>query len=228
LSACTQKIEFSTQVLILPQRQTVLVAKQAASLDVLSGGRFRFGVGVGWNPVEFVGLNQNFHDRGKRQEEQVGVMKALWAEPHVVLKGKWHTIEDAGINPLPTRRTIPVWFGGHADATLRRIAKMGDGWMMLAHPKGNEAEAAFATLRRYVEEEGRDPNTIGLEVWVSTGEGGPTDWRKELLYWKGVGVTHVTVNSTFARGPHRRIAGRTMADHLHAMQQYHAAVADVL
>ena len=184
LSACTQKIEFSTQVLILPQRQTVLVAKQAASLDVLSGGRFRFGVGVGWNPVEFVGLNENFHDRGKRQEEQVRVMQALWAEPHVVFKGKWHSIEDAGINPLPTRRTIPVWFGGHADATLRRIAKMGDGWMMLAHPKGPEAETAFATLRRYVEDEGRDPNTIGLEVWVSTGEGGPADWRKEFRYWQ--------------------------------------------
>ena len=184
LSACTQKIEFSTQVLILPQRQTVLVAKQAASLDVLSGGRFRFGVGVGWNPVEFVGLNENFHDRGKRQEEQVRVMQALWAEPHVVFKGKWHSIEDAGINPLPTRRTIPVWFGGHADATLRRIAKMGDGWMMLAHPKGPEAETAFATLRRYVEDEGRDPNAIGLEVWVSTGEGGPEDWRKEFRYWQ--------------------------------------------
>jgi probable F420-dependent oxidoreductase len=228
LSACTQNIEFSTQVLILPQRQTVLVAKQAASLDVLSGGRFRFGVGVGWNPVEFVGLNENFHDRGKRQEEQVRVMKALWAEPHVVFKGKWHSIEDAGINPLPTRRTIPVWFGGHADATLRRIAKMGDGWMMLAHPKGPEAETAFATLRRYAEAERRDPNTIGLEVWVSTGEGGAADWRQEFLYWKGIGVTHITVNSTFARGPHRRIAGRTMADHLHAMKQYHAAVADVL
>ena len=164
LSACTQKIEFSTQVLILPQRQTVLVAKQAASLDVLSGGRFRFGIGVGWNPVEFVGLNENFHDRGKRQEEQVRVMRALWAEPHVSFKGQWHTIEDAGINPLPARRTIPIWFGGHADATLRRIAKMGDGWMMLAHARGAEAETAFAKLRRYVEAEGRDPRTIGLEV----------------------------------------------------------------
>jgi probable F420-dependent oxidoreductase len=228
LSACTQRIEFSTQVLILPQRQTVLVAKQAASLDVLSGGRFRFGIGVGWNPVEFVGLNENFHDRGKRQEEQVRVMKALWAEPHVKLEGQWHTIEDAGINPLPTRRSIPVWFGGHADATLRRIAEMGDGWMMLAHAKGAEAESAFAKLRRYVEERGRDPRAIGLEVWVSTAEGGPEDWRKEFQYWQGVGVTHVTVNNTFARGPHRRIAGRTLADHLQAMKQYFAAVADLL
>jgi probable F420-dependent oxidoreductase len=228
LSACTTTIEFSTQVLILAQRQTVLVAKQAASLDVLSGGRFRFGVGVGWNPVEFVGLNESFHNRGKRSEEQVRVMKALWAEPHVTFKGEWHTIEDAGINPLPTRRSIPVWFGGHADATLRRIARMGDGWMMLAHAMGPEAEGAFARLKEYTREAGRDPAAIGLEVWVSTGAGGPEDWRKEFLYWKGVGVTHVTLNSTYARGPHHRIAGRTMADHLDAMKAYHAAVADLL
>jgi len=228
LSACTQQIEFSTQVLILPQRQTVLVAKQAASLDVLSGGRFRFGIGVGWNPVEFVGLNENFHDRGKRQEEQVRVIKALWAEPHVKFKGQWHTIDDAGIHPLPTKRTIPVWFGGHADATLRRIAKMGDGWMMLAHAKGAEAETAFSKLRGYVEAAGRDPSTIGLEVWVSTGEGGPEDWRKEFRYWQSIGVSHVTVNNTYARGPHRRIVGRTMADHLQAMKRYYSSVVDLL
>ena len=228
LSACTQHIEFSTQVMILPQRQTVLVAKQAASLDVLSGGRFRFGVGVGWNPVEFVGLNESFSNRGKRSEEQVRVMKALWAEPHVDFKGAWHRIEDAGINPLPIRRSIPVWFGGHADQTLRRIAELGDGWMMLAHAMGSEAETAFAKLRGYAEKAGRDPGTIGLEVWVSTGDGGPADWRKELQYWQGAGVTHITVNSTYSRGPHRRIAGRTLADHLTAMRQYREAVADLV
>ena len=125
LSACTKTIEFSTQVMILAQRQTALVAKQAASLDVLSGGRFRFGIGVGWNPVEYVGLNENFHNRGKRSEEQVEVMRALWAEPHVTFKGQWHTIDDAGINPLPTRRSIPLWFGGHEDVTLAAHRQMG-------------------------------------------------------------------------------------------------------
>jgi len=228
LSACTQRLGFSTQVLILAQRQTVLVAKQAASLDVLCGGRFRLGVGVGWNEVEFVGLNENFKNRGKRSEEQIAVMKALWAEPHVTYKGRWHTIDDAGINPLPTRRSVPLWFGGHADVTLQRIAKWGDGWMMLAHAMGAEAERAFATLRGYIKEAGRDPKDVGLEVWVSTADGGPDDWRKEFTYWKGVGVTHVTVNSTYARGPHKRIPGRTMADHLTAMRQYHAAVKDLL
>src|ERR1700733_12832639 len=126
---CRPTTEFSTQVLILAQRQAVLVAKQAASLDVLCGGRFRLGVGVGWNEVEFIGLNENFHNRGRRSEEQVQVMQALWAEPHVTFHGKYHTIEDAGINPLPPRRKIPIWFGGHADITMKRVGKWGAGWM---------------------------------------------------------------------------------------------------
>src|SRR5256714_14533320 len=121
LSGCTQRIGFSTQVLILAQRQTALVAKQAASLDVLSGGRFRLGIGIGWNPVEYVGLNESFKNRGKRSEEQVQVMRALWAEPPVTFQGQGHSIEDAGIKSLPTGRKIPLWFGGHEDATLRRI-----------------------------------------------------------------------------------------------------------
>ena len=104
LAGVTKIEDFSTQVLILPQRQTALVAKQAASLDVLCGGRFRLGIGVGWNEVEFVGLNENFHNRGRRSEEQVEVMQALWAEPHVSFKGRWHTIDDAGINPRPASR----------------------------------------------------------------------------------------------------------------------------
>jgi probable F420-dependent oxidoreductase len=228
LSACTRSIEFSTQVMILPQRQTALVAKQAACLDVLSGGRFRFGIGVGWNPVEYVGLNEDFHNRGKRQEEQVEVMRALWAQPHVTFKGRWHTIDDAGINPLPLRRRVPIWFGGHEDVTLKRAAKWGDGWIMLAHPAGPVANAEFARLRRYVAEAGRDPKSVGIEVWVSTGEGGPDDWRKQLLAWKEAGVTHATVNSTYNRGPHKRIAGRTVADHMAAMKQYREAVADLL
>jgi len=227
LSACTRTIGFSTQVLILAQRQTALVAKQVASLDVLSGGRFRFGIGVGWNPVEFVGLNENFHNRGKRSEEQVAVMRALWNDQHVSFKGKWHTIDDAGINPRPKKK-IPLWFGGHADVTLERTAKWGDGWIMLAHARGKEAEGEFDKLRRYVKEAGRDPREVGIEVWVSTAQGGPDDWREEFAYWKSVGVTHVTVNSTYARGPHKRIAGKTMADHLTAMKDYHAAVKDLV
>lgn len=221
-------LEFSTGVLILAQRQAVLVAKQAASLDVLCDGKFRLGVGVGWNPIEFVGLNEDFSNRGRRSAEQVEVMQALWAEPHVTFKGRWHTIDDAGINPLPTRRRVPVWFGGHHEQTLKRIVRYGDGWMMLAYPPGAEAVASFDRLRRIAEHEGRDPATIGLEVWVSTAEGGPADWRREFEFWKQAGVTHVTVASTHGRGPHVRIAGRTMADHIRAITDYHKAVADLL
>ena len=125
LAGCPNIPDFSTQVLILTQRQTVLVAKQAACLDVLSGGWFRLGIGIGWNEVEFVGLNETFHNRGRRSEEQGAVMRALWAQPHITFKGRWHTIEDAGISPLPIGRKIPLWYGGHADTTLRRCAKWG-------------------------------------------------------------------------------------------------------
>ncbi|MFM9940246.1 MAG: LLM class F420-dependent oxidoreductase [Hyphomicrobiaceae bacterium] len=227
LSACTKTIEFSTQVMILPQRQTALVAKQVASLDVLSGGRFRFGIGIGWNEVEYVGLNESFKNRGKRSVEQVEVMQKLWAEPHVKFAGAWHTIDDAGINPLPLKRRIPLWYGGHEDVTLRRIAKFGDGWIMLAHGV-DKAKAEFEKLRGFARDAGRDPASIGIEVWVSTGTGTPDDWRKELASWRALGVTQATVNSTYARGPHTRIAGRTMAAHMEAMQQYRAAVADLL
>ncbi len=227
MAASTKRIGFSTQVMILPQRQTALVAKQAASLDVISGGRFRFGIGIGWNEVEYVGLNESFKNRGRRSEEQVEVMLKLCAEPHVTFAGQWHTIDDAGINPLPSARRVPLWFGGHEDVTLRRIAKWGDGWIMLAHAV-DKAGAEFDKLRRYVREAGRDPASVGLEVWVSTGAGTPDDWRRELEAWKALGVTHVTVNSTYARGPHTRIPGRTVDDHMQAMRQYRAAVADLL
>src|SRR5216110_389278 len=197
LAGICPKLGFSTGVLILPQRQTVLVAKQAACLDVLCGGRFRFGIGVGWNELEFVGLNENFHNRGKRSEEQVQVMKALWADPYVTFEGKWHRFPDAGINPRPPSRKIPLWFGGHMDVTLQRIAKWGDGWMMLSEPPGPKAVAEFDKLRRLVEAEGRDPASVGLEVWTSTGTGTEKDWREEISFWKKAGVTHVTLHNTF-------------------------------
>ena len=228
LAGLTRTIGFSTQVLILAQRQTALVAKQAASLDVLCGGRFRLGVGIGWNQAEFEGLNESFKDRGRRSEEQFAVLRALWAEPHVTFKGQWHSIPDAGINPLPVRRTIPLWLGGHEDVTLRRIARWGDGWIMLAHEQGATADAEFAKLHRYAREAGRDPAEIGIEVWVSTADGaGPEDWRRAFAGWKAAGVTHITLNSTYARGPHKRIAGRTVDAHITAMRDYMAAVRDL-
>jgi probable F420-dependent oxidoreductase len=228
LAGCTRNVEFSTQVLILAQRQAVLVAKQAASLDVLCGGRFRLGIGVGWNPVEFVGLNENFHDRGRRSEEQVEVMKALWAEPHLTFKGKFHTIEDAGINPLPPKRSIPIWYGGHADATLHRVVKWGDGWMPLSYAPGDEAKTAFAKLRTYAETAGRDPASIGIDTRVSVGVGAEPEWRDTVRSWKDLGVTHLTLATYSGRGHLRRIPGKTLADHLAAIKRYWNAVADLL
>jgi probable F420-dependent oxidoreductase len=227
LAGVTRKIGFSTEVLILAQRQTALVAKQAASLDVLSGGRFRLGVGIGWNQVEFTALNETFKNRGRRSEEQVKVMRALWAEPHVTFKGEWHTIEDAGINPLPTLRSVPLWFGGHDDRALQRIAKHGDGWIMLSYDRGPEADAAFAKLRGLAADAGRDPKSLGIGVWVSA-VGDETSWREELTAWKAAGVTHITLNNVYGRYHHKRIEGRTVTDHIAAMKRYRAAVADLL
>jgi probable F420-dependent oxidoreductase len=191
LAGCTGIADFSTQVLILAQRQTVLVAKQAACLDVLSGGRLRLGIGIGWNEVEFVGLNENFHNRGRRSQEQVEVMRALWAQPHVIFNGRWHRIEDAGINPLPIARKIPLWYGGHADVTLRRCAKWGDGWMPLAYPPGEAAKTAIATLRRYAEEAGRDPSSLGLSVRLLAGAGGPEKWLESAQALRALGATYL-------------------------------------
>ena len=128
LAGITKSIELVTGIIILPQRQTVLVAKQAATLDVLCGGRLRLGVGIGWNPVEYEALGANFHDRGRRCEEQVDVMRKLWTQNPVTYEGRWHKITDAGINPLPVQRPIPIWFGGTDDRVLDRIARLGDGW----------------------------------------------------------------------------------------------------
>lgn len=228
LAGCTSKIGFSTGVLILPQRQTVLVAKQAASLDVLCGGRFRLGIGVGWNEVEYVGLNENFKNRGRRSEEQVQVMQALWANKHVDFKGRYHTIEDAGINPRPPSGRVPVWYGGHHDATLPRIAKWGDGWMPNAYPPDDSALAIFEKLRSLTREAGRDPSNVGIEVWTSCGNGTPADWAKETAFWKRAGATHIALTTTFHRRHHHRIAGHSIADHLDAARRFREAVGTAL
>jgi probable F420-dependent oxidoreductase len=227
LAGCTHEIGFAVGVLILAQRQAVLVAKQAASLDLLCGGRFRLGIGVGWNEVEFTGLNQDFHNRGRRSAEQVRVMQALWADPHVSFAGEFHRI-DAGINPRPASGRVPIWYGGHAEATFRRCARYGDGFMPLAYPPGDAALAAFAKLRALTREAGRDPAAIGIEVWVSPGSGTPEDWRHEVEFWKAAGVTHLTAHTTYVSGHHQRIPGRSAAEHLAAITKYREAVADLL
>ena len=228
IAGCTQQIGFAPGVLILAQRQAVLVAKQAASLDELSGGRLRLGIGVGWNELEFTGLNENFKNRGKRSEEQVQVMQALWANDHVDFKGRYHTIDDSGINPRPKSGRVPVWFGGHVDATLERTAKWGDGWMPLAYPADDSALKAFDKLRGLVAAAGRSMDDVGIEVWMSLGSDDPDLWRKDFAFWKAAGVTHVTAHTTYAAGHHKRIAGKTAAEHLAAIKKFQKAVADLV
>ena len=194
LAAVTQKLELVTGVIILPQRQTVLVAKQSAALDVLSGGRLRLGIGIGWNPVEYEALGENFHSRGQRSEEQVEVLRQLWTNELVTFDGRWHKIVDAGIKPLPVQKPIPIWFGGSDDRALRRLGRLGDGWFPLLGPD-EKCRAMIETVRRYARESGRDPGAIGIEGRISYGQGSPDAWLKDLAAWKKVGATHVTFNT---------------------------------
>ena len=227
LANATRRIGFSTQILILAQRQTALVAKQAACVDVLSGGRLRLGVGIGWNETEFIGLNENWSNRGVRSAEQVEVMRKLWASEHVTFKGRWHDIQDAGINPRPESGRIPVWFGGHHEKAIQRIARLADGWIMLEHPPGAEATKSFEKLRNLAREAGRDPAEIGLEVWMSP-VGKPEDWREEVRFWKRAGVTHITCNNGYGRYHHERIPETSLSAHISGLQRFVDAVRDEL
>lgn len=210
LAALTKTIELVTGILILPQRQTALVAKQAAEVDLLSGGRMRLGVGVGWNEVEYEGLNENFHDRGLRSEEQIAVLRALWAEPVVTFNGRWHTIDHAGINPLPPRRSIPLWIGGYTEATLRRIATSGDGWFPWL-PPNDETRGRIERLHGYAHAAGRNPSDIGLEPQLSVERLPEQEWARYVSDWRALGATHLCVNTMGA-------GYRSLDDHVAALR----------
>ncbi|MCY4582949.1 MAG: LLM class F420-dependent oxidoreductase [Chloroflexi bacterium] len=198
LAALTSRIELVTAVIILPQRQTALLAKQAAQVDVLSGGRLRLGVGIGWNDVEYEALGENFHDRGKRSEEQVELLRALWTNEVVDFQGRWHSIPGAGINPLPVQRPIPVWFGGgRSDDVLRRIARLGDGWFpqLQADDTGRERMERFKGL---VEEAGRPQDDVGIDARVALSRGGFDGALRDAGTWQEMGATHVSFNTLHA------------------------------
>jgi len=197
LSACTRAVGFSTQVMILPQRQTALVAKQAASLDVLSGGRFRFGIGVGWNPVEFEALGEDIKNRGRRVEEQLEVMRLLWTRELVTYAGQWHRVPDAGINPLPVKRPIPIWMGGESPAVLRRAARLADGWITLqTFRPGPAAQQTVDGLLGQVREAGRDPAAFGIEGRVALASVPPDQREKEMVAWREMrGISHLCGNT---------------------------------
>ena len=193
-----------TGILILPQRQTALVAKQAAEVDVLSGGRLRLGIGVGWNPVEYEALGEDFHTRGRRSEEQIEVLLALWTQQVVNFTGHWHQITYAGLNPMPVQRPIPIWIGAGSaaspiptQAALRRIAALADGWFPL-FPPDDAGRKVIARIRDYAKEAGRDPASIGLEGRATVAGKGPEDWVTEVKAWEGLGATHLSLGTSGA------------------------------
>ncbi len=193
LAAVTTRIQLGTEVLVLPQRQTALVAKQAAEVDVLSGGRLRLGVGLGWNDVEYRALGMEFADRGRRLREQVTVLRRLWADPVVTVTGRSHDIRAAGLNPLPPRRTIPIWFGGRATPALRRAAELADGWLANV-PLGPELDGALATLRAALAQAGRDPAGFGIAGRVTVPDD-PAPALRELRAWAELGATQCSLNT---------------------------------
>ena len=206
LAGITERIGLATGILILPQRQTVLVAKQAAEVDVLSGGRLRLGIGVGWNTVEYEALGEDFHNRGARSAEQIEVMRALWTQDVVDFHGKWHNISHAGLNPLPVQRPIPIWFGGGADRVVRRIGEQGDGWFPQFQPD-SEGQERIAMMRQFAKDAGRDPMAIGIEGRIPFGDGDPDIWNKAAAAWDEAGATHLSVNTMRAglQGPDQHI-----------------------
>jgi probable F420-dependent oxidoreductase len=216
LAGLTERIELVAGVLILPQRQTVLVAKQAAEVDVLSGGRFRLGVGIGWNMVEYEALGANFHNRGKRSEEQIALLRALFVQESVNFVGHWEHVHAAGVNPLPVQRPIPIWIGGSSEATVHRAAKIGDGWFPQIRA-GERAKTAIERVRAYVAAAGRDPERFGIEGGIELADGGPDEWARQLEFWRSVNVSHVRVVTMKA-------GLATPAAHIDAIRRFREAV----
>lgn len=224
LAAVTKTIELATGVLILPQRQAVLVAKQAANVDLFSGGRLRLGFGTGWNAVEYEALGTTFADRGARIEEQVDVIRRLWSGDPITYKGKFHSVSDAGINPAPARR-IPIWFGGLAPVAMRRAARLGDGWISAC--SASEAASTIEQFHSMVREAGRRPEDVGVDniIFVGTTMGGPIRGWEEAVAdcdaWHRAGATAASI--------HTMSAGlETIDEHLNFLSKVKNAVDEFL
>lgn len=216
LGAITKTLEFVSGILILPQRQAVLVAKQAAEVDVLTGGRLRLGVAIGWNAVEYEALGENFHNRGRRIVEQIAVMRALWTQEVVDFHGRWHDVTKAGILPLPVQRPIPVWMGGMSEPVLKRTAKIADGWFPQLRP-GDAARQTIERLREMIVANGRRPSDVGIEGRIGVANTTPDEWAKAVEDWRALGATHVGVNTMAAGFASPR-------DHIEAIRRFKEAV----
>jgi len=192
LSGLTKKIVFATGVIILPMRQTIIVARQAAEVDVLSNGRLRLGVGVGWNQKEFEAFGVDFHTRGRLIEEQIVLLKELWKKEKVNFNGTYHTLKDTGINLLPVQRSIPIWMGGVADKVIRRAAQLADGWIA-DEAISDDLDLFIKKLWSYLDEYGKEKRDFKIIKYLQTGKIPRSDWVARLGAWEKLGVTHTVV-----------------------------------
>ena len=220
LVTITTRFKLATAILVLPQRQTALVAKQAAEVDILSRGRLILGLGIGWNQVEYEALGMSFANRGRRIEEQIAVLRALWTQEVVDFKGRWHRVDRAGINPLPVQRPIPIWMGGGWDRqrgaitepSLRRIARIADGWFTQLPPNG-DGRTGMDAFRRFLREEERDPASVPVEGRLVAAKSGPEDWKRGIDAFQQMGMTTVELNTMGA-------GYRSIDEHLEALRQF--------
>ena len=223
LAGVTTTLELVTAVLILSQRQTALVAKQAAEVDLLTGGRLRLGVGVGWNQVEYEALNQDFSNRGSRYAEQIELLREFWTKDTIGFEGRYHKVDHAGINPQPIQKPIPIWMGAGAranpvptDRVLKRVARLSDGWFPQMQP-GDDAKATVERLKIFAGEAGRDGESIGMEPRINLADGNPELWQSQARAWEEMGATHVSVNTM-------RAGLSSPQDHINAIQQFKEVV----
>ncbi len=207
--AAVTSIELVTGIIILPQRQTALVAKQAAEVDLLTGGKFRLGVGLGWNTVEYQALGKSFSDRGRRITEQVSLLRRLWTEESVTFAGRYESVTGAGLCPLPVQRPIPIWFGAQSERAYARAGQLADGWFPQV-PPGQQLDEARAVVAQSAAAAGRDPAQIGMEGRVSWGEGGAEKLVDHVERWRAAGASHVSVNTM-------RAGLRSVDEHLAAL-----------
>ena len=214
--AALTSLELVTGIIILPQRQTALVAKQAAEVDLLTGGRFRLGIGLGWNAVEYEALGKSFADRGARMTEQVTLLRRLWTERTVTHAGSYEQVTGAGLAPLPVQRPIPVWFGAHSRRAYARTGQLGDGWFPQV-PPGPRLDEAKSVVDQAAAEAGRDPAELGMEGRVSWGDGGAEQVAERVGRWRGAGASHVSVNTMGA-------GLATVDEHLAALTEVAAAL----
>jgi len=207
--AAVTSLELVTGIIILPQRQTALVAKQAAEVDLLSRGRFRLGIGLGWNAVEYEALGQDFSTRGRRAEEQVELLRRLWTEPSVTIRGRFDRVTGAGLAPLPVQRPIPVWFGAQSERAYRRVGRLADGWFPQV-PPGPKLDQARSVVEQAAVEAGRDPVGLGMEGRASWRDD-PGKLAEHAATWRQAGATHLSVNTMGA-------GLRTVDDHLRVLE----------